>query len=382
MRDEACRQEPCHVLLPPTAPGTISNPTAPLFALAEFPPSSRQRFGGVFPQNQLPGSTGGWVCSPSARFFPPPQFCFPGAGAGRCRCGRVSQGARESGCRSPGAQEGRAQDTRCLQQRSSEADIKARGRCCRAGEPGPADSPVGTRIPAAPRGREEALGQPHSPHGAQALVFLPLLGRLGAGAGPHRNPQEPWMDAAFPALLQVPSATGREQISPQPGAVCVCRRGQPSLFAKKKSFCCRWAMPGAQQRSLFPAPFFFFPPTHLQSQGSQLQSASPTPAGKPGCARTSPGCSRSWLQFHPPPPTGAGTHNDQVSLGTRCAVPPSPLPARAGEELGSSQNAACPVGRAPRAPGRWQEPGSACPSTHPAPSASANARTHTPSLPR
>lgn len=236
-------------------------------------------------------------------WFPPhPLFCFPGAGAGRCRCGRVSQGARESGCRSPGAQEGRAQDTRCLQQRSSEADIKARGRCCRAGEPGPADSPVGTRIPAAPRGREEAGAAPQ-PSQRSGTAFPSPPGQAGGWSWPPQAPQEPWLDAPSPALLQVPSARSREQTSPQPGAVCACRRGQPS----RKSLSAATGRCLEHSRDPFIQPLFFFFPPHLQSQGSQLQSASPTPAGKPGCARTRPGCSRSWLPFHPPPPTGAGT---------------------------------------------------------------------------
>lgn len=210
---------------------------------------------------------------------------------------------------------------------------------------------------------------------------FPSWAGWGLELAPTGTPRSPgWM---LPSLLcfRCPQPRAGNKYPRSPG-LCVCAGGGSPAFLPKKSLFAAAGRCLEHSRDPFFQLLFFFPPTHLQSQGSQLQSASPTPAGKPGCARTSPGCSRSWLQFHPPPPTGAGTHNDQVSLGTRCAVPPSPLPARAGEELGSSQNAACPVGRAPRAPGRWQEPGSACPSTHPAPSASANARTHTPSLPR
>lgn len=76
VRDEACRQEPCHVLLPPTAPGAISNPTAPLFALAEFPPSSRQRFGGVFSPKPAARLHGGVGLQPLSSFFPSPPVLF------------------------------------------------------------------------------------------------------------------------------------------------------------------------------------------------------------------------------------------------------------------------------------------------------------------
>lgn len=64
-------------------------------------------------------------CAPCCPVSPASQLIspqFPGRSC--CCCQLVSQSTGESGCRIPGAQEGRSQDTQCLQQRLSEANIK------------------------------------------------------------------------------------------------------------------------------------------------------------------------------------------------------------------------------------------------------------------
>lgn len=313
-------------------------------------------------------------------WFPPhPLFCFPGAGAGRCRCGRVSQGARESGCRSPGAQEGRAQDTRCLQQRSSEADIKARGRCCRAGEPGPADSPVGTRIPAAPRGREEAGAAPQ-PSQRSGTAFPSPPGQAGGWSWPPQAPQEPWLDAPSPALLQVPSARSREQTSPQPGAVCACRRGQPS----RKSLSAATGRCLEHSRDPFIQPlFFFFPPTSAVP-GEPAAKRLPYPSGEAGMCSNPP---RLLPQLAPIPssPTHGrwDTMTKSLSLSRHQVRGPHPLPCLPEHGKSSSAPKTLPAPwvwhRGLPGGGRSQAQRVRAHTRLPPPP---HARTHTPSLPR
>lgn len=64
-------------------------------------------------------------CAPCCPVGPASQLISPQFPGRRCCCCQlVSHGTGESGCRIPGAQEGRSQDTQCLQQRLSEANIK------------------------------------------------------------------------------------------------------------------------------------------------------------------------------------------------------------------------------------------------------------------
>lgn len=64
-------------------------------------------------------------CAPCCPAGPASQLISPQFPGRRCCCCQlVSHSTGESGCRIPGAQEGRSQDTQCLQQRSSEANIK------------------------------------------------------------------------------------------------------------------------------------------------------------------------------------------------------------------------------------------------------------------
>lgn len=50
-------------------------------------PAAGSALGAFFPQNQLPGSPGGWVCSPSAGFPPTPSFVFLGQEQGGAAAG-------------------------------------------------------------------------------------------------------------------------------------------------------------------------------------------------------------------------------------------------------------------------------------------------------
>lgn len=76
VRDEACRQEPHHVLLPPTAPGAISSPTALLFALAELSSQQQAALWGRFsPRTSCQAPRGGGFAAPQL-VSPPPPLLF------------------------------------------------------------------------------------------------------------------------------------------------------------------------------------------------------------------------------------------------------------------------------------------------------------------
>lgn len=96
---------------------------------------------------------------------------------------------------------------------------------------------------------------------------------------------------------------------------------QEGAAQQEKPFCCHWAMPGAQQRSLYPAPFFFFPPTSAVP-GEPAAKRLPYPSGEAGMCSNPP---RLLPQLAPIPssPTHGrwDTMTKSLSLGTRCAVP-------------------------------------------------------------
>lgn len=116
---------------------------------------------------------------------------------------------------------------------------------------------------------------------------FPSWAGWGLGLAPTGTPRSPgWM---LPSLLcfRCPQPRAGNKY-PRSLGLCVCAGGgSPAFLPKKKPFCCRWAMPGAQQRSLFPAPFFFFPP-HICSPKGASCKAPPYPSGEAGMCSNQP----------------------------------------------------------------------------------------------
>lgn len=296
----------------------------------------------------------------------------------RCCCQPVSHGTGESGCRIPGAQEGRSQDTQCLQQRSSEANIKGRAGAAGLGSR-PSRQPGGNTHTCISQGRGRSRGQP-APRCTPVGCWFPSerAGGLGrppwAGAPARRGGwgvHGPAVGHTFPSLLcfsrpQTSNCAGRppslehnrpstveKQLPGGPGhAGGTVQAGDQSCPLRANG-----QTPGARQaeRQHSTDPFLC---THSPRgrETAANQDTSPERGGRDVLKRALAALTAGSGSVLPHP--RALGHNDQVSQHQVCS-PTLPACQRTGRVchrgVKQYQMLPLPVGTAPKLPAGYEE---------------------------
>lgn len=221
-------------------------------------------------------------------------------------------------------------------------------------------------------------GQPHSPHSAQALLFLPLLGRLGAGAGPHRHPRSPgW---TLPPLLcfRCPQPGAGNKHPRSPGLCVRAGGGSPA----GKAFLLPLGDAWSTAEIPLSSPFFFFSPHICSPRGASCKAPPLPQRGSRDVLEPAPAAPAAGSHSILPHPRALG-HNDQVSLSRHQVRGPHPLPCLPEHGKSSSAPKTLPAPwvwhRGLPGGGRSQAQRVRAHTRLPPPP---HARTHTPSLPR